>query len=571
MSDSEQMKNGEEKQPGLIESSLAGSSADAPSEAASAPEEAASAPEEAASAPEEAAPSEAASAPEEAASAPEEGSPVVAEQATDAGPGESHDMAETGHLEAWTMAGDDDVYQGEEELGGEPEEEIEEEIEEEPTTTITQQEVLDCFENTDMDWDAYRNMQKVAVSSDANRRTFESATDDIDDSSSAMAATKKGACLYILGRVKSARAVLDKAHPEIEMASVLLGHLLEDAEKLEDAKGVYRESLGAHPQSKESVFGLAKVHYMLGEKDAAETLVAKCAVDYEDDPELHFLKGFAEELDGEYDNARLEYERVLEKSPEHPRALFRLGRYHMTWGDEDKAVEYYELCCSQVPTYGNALINLGLLYEDRDNYEDACRCYKTVLKAIPDHARATMFLNDAEASKSMFYDEERERRQDRQNQVLKIPVSDFELSVRSRNCLNKMNIKTLGDLMNMTEPELLAHKNFGETSLLEVKQMLAQKGLRLGQNRGQTSGFTTRTGTQKVLPKEDVVKQTVGNLELSVRSRNCMNRLGIKTVEELLSRSEQELLAAKNFGETSLNEIKSRLTELGLSLRRGGR
>ena len=73
------------------------------------------------------------------------------------------------------------------------------------------------------------------------------------------------------------------------------------------------------------------------------------------------------------------------------------------------------------------------------------------------------------------YDEEGERRADRQSAILKIPVTDFELSVRSRNCLNKMNIRTLGDLIQMSEQDLLAHKNFGETSLMEVKQMLAQK------------------------------------------------------------------------------------------------
>ena len=50
-------------------------------------------------------------------------------------------------------------------------------------------------------------------------------------------------------------------------------------------------------------------------------------------------------------------------------------------------------------------------------------------------------------------------------QLLEIPVTDFELSVRSRNCLRKMNIRTLGDLTRTTEAALLASKNFGETSL----------------------------------------------------------------------------------------------------------
>ncbi len=66
-------------------------------------------------------------------------------------------------------------------------------------------------------------------------------------------------------------------------------------------------------------------------------------------------------------------------------------------------------------------------------------------------------------------------------QVLSIPVTDFELSVRSRNCLQKMGVNTLGDLCRTSEAELLASKNFGETSLVEIKEMLASKGLRLGQ------------------------------------------------------------------------------------------
>src|SRR5262245_62524434 len=81
----------------------------------------------------------------------------------------------------------------------------------------------------------------------------------------------------------------------------------------------------------------------------------------------------------------------------------------------------------------------------------------------------------------MDYDEDARRRQDRLSQVLGIPVTDFELSVRSRNCLQKMGVRTLGDLTRTTEQELLASKNFGETSLVEIREMLHSKGLELGQ------------------------------------------------------------------------------------------
>jgi DNA-directed RNA polymerase subunit alpha len=59
----------------------------------------------------------------------------------------------------------------------------------------------------------------------------------------------------------------------------------------------------------------------------------------------------------------------------------------------------------------------------------------------------------------------------------------------------------------------------------------------------------------------------IETLELSVRSRRCMERLGIKTLGELLDQSEPELLAAPNFGQTSLNEVRQKLAELGLALK----
>jgi DNA-directed RNA polymerase subunit alpha len=93
------------------------------------------------------------------------------------------------------------------------------------------------------------------------------------------------------------------------------------------------------------------------------------------------------------------------------------------------------------------LMNLGVLYEDREEYDAAARCFRAVLKDDPTNSRARRYLADAEASRRQFYDESRERKADMQNAVLRIPVTDFELSVRARNCLQRMNIHTLGDLI----------------------------------------------------------------------------------------------------------------------------
>jgi DNA-directed RNA polymerase subunit alpha len=59
-------------------------------------------------------------------------------------------------------------------------------------------------------------------------------------------------------------------------------------------------------------------------------------------------------------------------------------------------------------------------------------------------------------------------------------LNELELSVRSANCLQQANIKTIGDLVQRTEAEMLKTKNFGRKSLKEIKEILAEMGLSLG-------------------------------------------------------------------------------------------
>jgi DNA-directed RNA polymerase subunit alpha len=59
----------------------------------------------------------------------------------------------------------------------------------------------------------------------------------------------------------------------------------------------------------------------------------------------------------------------------------------------------------------------------------------------------------------------------------------------------------------------------------------------------------------------------VTELNLSVRARKCMNRLGINTLGDLIQRTADELLESKNFGMTSLNEVREKLQAYGLTLR----
>ncbi|MFH2000451.1 MAG: DNA-directed RNA polymerase subunit alpha C-terminal domain-containing protein, partial [Planctomycetota bacterium] len=211
---------------------------------------------------------------------------------------------------------------------------------------------------------------------------------------------------------------------------------------------------------------------------------------------------------------------------------------------------------------------LGILYEDAERYDEASNCFTMVENIHCTLPRAQIYNRDAEASMVMYYDEEKEKKEDKQAQILRIPVTDFELSVRSRNCLCKMNLQTLGDLISKTEAELLAFKNFGETSLQEIKGILASKGLRLGMITPDTEEIPSFIEPVSLDSKEDsILSKPLDELDLSVRSRNCLTLLQIKTLGQLAEITEQQLVSCKNFGQTSLNEIRKKLSDYGLSLK----
>ena len=75
---------------------------------------------------------------------------------------------------------------------------------------------------------------------------------------------------------------------------------------------------------------------------------------------------------------------------------------------------------------------------------------------------------------------ERDEEQEKLREMLERSVDELELSVRSHNCLKNANIRTIGELVQKTESEILKTKNFGRKSLNEIKEILQQMGLTLG-------------------------------------------------------------------------------------------
>ncbi len=85
--------------------------------------------------------------------------------------------------------------------------------------------------------------------------------------------------------------------------------------------------------------------------------------------------------------------------------------------------------------------------------------------------------------------------------------------------------------------------------------------------------LTDATGSMEIMvekeedQKEKALEMTIEELELSVRSFNCLKRAAINTVEELTQKSEDDMMKVRNLGKKSLDEVKAKLEELGLGLR----
>ena len=260
---------------------------------------------------------------------------------------------------------------------------------------------------------------------------------------------------------------------------------------------------------------------------------------------------------------------ALASDPQNLEIAFQLAYQLDLSGDEEEALSLYERVCEHSPAPINALMNLAVLYEDQGDYVRAERCLRQILDTNPNHARARLFMTDVLASKGMMIEEENERDVMKRRALLDTPVTDFELTVRARTCLKKMNIRTLGDLIRINESELMSYKNFGESSLDEIKRMLSIKGLKLGQGHEDAHRVARRQILEKLKGsgKEQLLGKPVSELQLTVRARKALQMLNIQSIGDLCSHTEAELMGVKNFGSTSLVEVHERLTNYGLSLR----
>ncbi len=414
-------------------------------------------------------------------------------------------------------------------------------------------------------------------------KKFRSAVAELETNNptpSGAVAVKLGIANYMLCRFNKAVELLSNGtdNKERRFYQALCYKHLRQWDNAIEALG-FAEDRGWNP--KEVTLETAEVQCLAGDVATSARTIERFAKSSQENANWHHVVGMIAEMQGDYDIAIQSYEKAREIQPKHPGATFRMAYYYDLHGDTEAAMQLYLECVSKSeaaedesaqsgpqPVHANALLNLAVLYEDAGQYEKAEHCLRRILACNPNHPRAQLFLKDINASRTMVFDEDEAKRRARRNDLLAISVTDFELSVRARNCLKKMNIRTLGDLLNVTEAELLLYKNFGETSLAEIKTMLATKNLSVGQMREtENAEATEEDNTGPTVGDEGVLATPLAKIELPVRVRKVLDRLKINTLGELAAKTEPELMACQNFGKTSVDEVKLRLKEYGLSLR----
>ncbi len=424
---------------------------------------------------------------------------------------------------------------------------------------ITAKKSLDC-----RDW---LDLKHAVRKSAREKRALVQARECVGELPRDEASVRESGYAWILRERGEAEAALRrKSQP---LAHYLLALVLEEEGKLEDALKAADSAASRMVSDSEPALLKARILRRLGRRADARKEIARIEKKFGPHARARTELGLCAEDEFDLEKALDFYEEALKLDPEEPGALFHSAYVFDLRGDEDRAVARYEKCASQDIGYANAMVNLGLSYEDKGDYERAIVCFRSVLHARPDDVRARLCLAGAVESTEEIYDEVERKEAEKLEQVLRTSVTDFELSVRSRNCLQRMNVRTLADLVTKTEQELLAFRNFGERSLKEIRAILAAKGLRLGMGR-EAEERRLRRERLKIIMKEgdsEVINKPVSELDLSVRASRAMSRLGAKTIGHLITKTQEDLLTIKNFGQTSLNELKRKLAEYGLSLR----
>ena len=158
------------------------------------------------------------------------------------------------------------------------------------------------------------------------------------------------------------------------------------------------------------------------------------------------------------------------------------------------------------------------------------------------------------------------------------PIDDLNLSERAANSLKAEYIYDIDELVQCTELTLLSSRKLGKTSLREIKDALTARGLSLGMKLDNRLSSDSHEGQSTYLDSSprntdinhpninSILLYPIENLNLTIRSRNCLRAKSIRYIGELVQFTEVELLRLPNLGKASIEDIEDALSVHGLAL-----
>lgn len=409
------------------------------------------------------------------------------------------------------------------------------------------------------------------ISSEEERKNLEVFIEDFDRATGALPSgeveERKGISLFLAGNLKESFPYLLNAKTPAGKLPALRVLIVNG--QTEKAKALLNE-LADGLDGELSVALLAMSACDLNDLECAEKLKSKLGGE---SPATIFAKACIAQVNGDDQSALDGFLEVSEAEgfPLRGQAMFRKAVILERRGYENDALQTYRDITTLGYMFEEAWINMGILLDDKGEYSDALRCYEQAMKINPVNTIARNYYKDAEASMRMHYDERKMKQDLKTTEILAMRIEDFELSVRSRNCLTKMGIKSLHDLITKTESELLSYKNFGETSLKEIRAMLDKKGLKLGMNKvedpldGLSLGAFPKDGDSSVSMSR--LDDPIEKLDLSYRTKSTLHKLGYESLRDITMRTGHDLESNDKINPACLQEINALMEELGLSFR----
>ncbi len=147
-----------------------------------------------------------------------------------------------------------------------------------------------------------------------------------------------------------------------------------------------------------------------------------------------------------------------------------------------------------------------------------------------------------------------------------IPVDSIYTPIRRVNfAVENTRVEQITDFDKLTL-EVWTNGVIKADDALSFASKILNEHLNLFINLSDVAKNTEIMVEKEVSEKEKILVMTIDELDLSVRSHNCLKRAGINTVQELTSKTEEDMMKVRNLGNKSLEEVLNKMKELGLSL-----